>query len=115
MMSNESDSNYLNQIKEEELQKKTETSDDDKDTFIDEVEFKSKTSNKPDEHFYVSKINKPAKLKDDPNFFQSLLFQFSKDNTSGMAAQLAYYFLLAIFPLLIFLLTLVPLFNIDQG
>ncbi len=61
-----------------------------------------------------AKINKPAKHKDNPNFFQSLMFQFSKDNTSGMGAQLAYYFLLAIFPLLIFLLTLVPLFQIDQ-
>lgn len=113
-MPNESGSNYLNQAKKEELKKKVEADDDKNETFIDEVEFKSKTSKNPHERFYVSKINKPAKLKDDPNFLQSLLFQFSKDNTSGMAAQLAYYFLLAIFPLLIFLLTLVPLFNIDQ-
>src|SRR5699024_6320453 len=34
-------------------------------------------------------------------------------NTTGMAAQLAYYFLLAIFPLLIFLLSIVPLFRIE--
>lgn len=103
-----SNSNYLSQIKEESEEKKSD------DIFVDNTVFKSKQSKKDDETLYVSKINKPAKIKKDPNFFQKLMFQFSKDNTSGMAAQLAYYFLLAIFPLLIFLLTLVPLFQIDQ-
>lgn len=103
-----SNSNYLSQIKEESEKNKPN------DTFVDNTVFKSKQSKKDDETLYVSKINKPAKRKNNPNFFQKLMFQFSKDNTSGMAAQLAYYFLLAIFPLLIFLLTLVPLFQIDQ-
>lgn len=103
-----SNSNYLSQIKEESEKNKAN------DTFVDNTVFKSKQSKKDDETLYVSKINKPAKRKNNPNFFQKLMFQFSKDNTSGMAAQLAYYFLLAIFPLLIFLLTLVPLFQIDQ-
>lgn len=102
-------SNYLSQIKEESEENKP------KETFVDNTLFKSKQPEKDDETMYVSKINKPAKVKDDPNFFQRLMFQFSKDNASGMAAQLAYYFLLAIFPLLIFLLTLVPLFQIDQA
>src|SRR5699024_6061031 len=51
---------------------------------------------KPGQSVYVSKINKPAKLKDDAGFFGKLLFQFNKDNTTGMAAQLAYYLLLSI-------------------
>lgn len=114
--SRKSSSNYLNEAKMSEQEKKTDTSSNDKgETFVDEVIFKSKTPKKENEKIYVSKINKPAKTKKNPNFFQSLMFQFSKDNTSGMAAQLAYYFLLAIFPLLIFLLTLVPLFQIDQA
>ncbi|WP_031546689.1 YihY/virulence factor BrkB family protein [Salinicoccus luteus] len=108
-------SDYLNQAKQDSKESKAKKAKNaEGETFVEDVEFKSKTSKKPDEAFYVSKINKPAKYKEDPNFFQSLMFQFSKDNTSGMAAQLAYYFLLAIFPLLIFLLTLVPLFQIDQ-
>lgn len=114
--SRKSSSNYLNEAKMSEQEKKTDTSSNDRgETFVDEVIFKSKTPKKENEKIYVSKINKPAKTKKNPNFFQSLMFQFSKDNTSGMAAQLAYYFLLAIFPLLIFLLTLVPLFQIDQA
>ncbi|HIW12406.1 MAG TPA: YihY/virulence factor BrkB family protein [Candidatus Salinicoccus stercoripullorum] len=115
MTINKSSSNYLNEAKmAEKKNREKEARNSSDDIFVDEVKFKSKVPKKPDEEFYVSKINKPAKIKDDPNFFQSLMFQFSKDNTSGMAAQLAYYFLLAVFPLLIFLLTLVPLFQIDQ-
>ena len=110
-------SKYLSQIKEESEKKKNGKSGKNKhdETFVENTRFKSKEPKKDDEELYVSKINKPAKVKEDPNFFQRLLFQFSKDNTTGMAAQLAYYFMLAIFPLLIFLLTLVPLFNIDQA
>ncbi len=107
-------SKYLSQIKEESEKKKSDKKKDE-ETFVENTRFKSKQPKKDDETMYVSKINKPAKRKDDPNFFQKLMFQFSKDNTTGMAAQLAYYFMLAIFPLLIFLLTLVPLFNIDQA
>ncbi len=114
-MSKQSNSDYLNQAKQEEKEQIVDKNKHSEgETFVEEVEFKSKLSKKPDERLYVSKINKPAKYKEDGNFFQNLLFQFSKDNTSGMGAQLAYYFLLAIFPLLIFLLTLVPLFQIDQ-
>ena len=116
MSENKSSSNYLNEAKMTEKENKAkDAGGNSDDIFVDEVKFKSKAPKSPGEEIYVSKINKPAKIKGDPNFFQSLLFQFSKDNTSGMAAQLAYYFLLAIFPLLIFLLTLVPLFQIDQA
>ncbi|MCG1010948.1 YihY/virulence factor BrkB family protein [Salinicoccus sp. ID82-1] len=109
-------SDYLNQAKQEGKEKDAKKAKGSNgEVFVDNVKFKSKSAKKPNETLYVSKINKPAKHKDDSNFFQRLMFQFGKDDTSGMAAQLAYYFLLAIFPLLIFLLTLVPLFQIDQA
>ncbi len=108
MTKNETSSKLLNQIKEEKEQK---TKND--DVFVDKINFKSKNAKKSNEHIYVSKINKPAKIKEDAGFFNRLLFRFSHDNTTGMAAQLAYYFLLAIFPLLIFLLSIVPLFKIE--
>ncbi|MFD2831313.1 YihY/virulence factor BrkB family protein [Corticicoccus populi] len=106
-------SKYLSQINKESDEQKHKLFNKD-DVFVEDMEFKSKTPNKENQTLYVSKINKPAPLIDNPNFFQKLMFRFGKDNTSGMAAQLAYYFLLAIFPLLIFLLTLLPLFQIDQ-
>lgn len=105
-------SNYLNQINEETEKKHKD--EEKEDVFVEDVYFKSKTPKNDNQTLYVSKINKAAAINDSPSFFQKLMFRFGKDNTSGMAAQLAYYFLLAIFPLLIFLLTLVPLFQIDQ-
>lgn len=107
MSKDKSSSKLLNQIKSN-----TEEEKDKNDVFVDKIDFKS-VSSKDKEHVYVSKINKPAKVKDESGFFNQLLFRFSLDNTSGMAAQLAYYFLLAIFPLLIFLLSIVPLFQIQ--
>ncbi|WP_026867217.1 MULTISPECIES: YihY/virulence factor BrkB family protein [Jeotgalicoccus] len=107
MSKDKSSSKLLNQIKNN-----TEEEKDKNDVFVDKIDFKS-VSSKDKEHVYVSKINKPAKVKDESGFFNQLLFRFSLDNTSGMAAQLAYYFLLAIFPLLIFLLSIVPLFQIQ--
>ncbi|AXF57977.1 YihY/virulence factor BrkB family protein [Salicibibacter kimchii] len=38
--------------------------------------------------------------------------KFMEDETTGLAAQLAYYFLLSLFPLLLFILTLLPYFNL---
>lgn len=108
MSKNETSSKLLNQIKDRSKKDKNS-----KDVFVDKINFKSKDSKNLEEHFYVSKINKPAKLKKDAGFIDRLLFRFSYDNTTGMAAQLAYYFLLAVFPLLIFLLSIVPLFRID--
>lgn len=107
MSKDKSSSKLLNQIKNN-----TEEEKDKNDVFVDKIDFKS-LSSKDKEHVYVSKINKPAKVKEESGFFNQLLFRFSLDNTSGMAAQLAYYFLLAIFPLLIFLLSIVPLFQIQ--
>ena len=83
--------------------------------YVGDVPFKSKRAKKENENFYVSKMNKPAKKKENGGFFSTLMYRFGKDDTSGLAAQLAYYFMLSLFPLLIFLLTLIPLMNIDQS
>lgn len=81
--------------------------------YVSNQKFKTKQPNKDNETFYVSKINKPAKYKHDGNFFSKLLFRIGKDDAAGLSAQLAYYFLLSLFPMLIFLLTLVPLFKVS--
>ncbi|WP_447440356.1 YihY/virulence factor BrkB family protein, partial [Staphylococcus aureus] len=81
--------------------------------YVDNQRFKSKQAKKDDETLYVSKINKPAKYKSDGNFLSMLLFRIGKDDAAGLSAQLAYYFLLSLFPMLIFLLTLIPLFKVS--
>ena len=48
-----------------------------------------------------------------PNFISYLIYRIGKDDASGLAAQMTYHFVLALFPMLIFLLTLLPLFQID--
>ncbi|MBI5974729.1 YihY/virulence factor BrkB family protein [Staphylococcus canis] len=75
--------------------------------------FQSKEAPKDNQTFFVSRINKPVKYTDRPNFFSYLIYRISKDDASGLAAQLAYYFMLSLFPMLIFILSLVPLFKID--
>ena len=82
------------------------------ENYVSLQKFKSKQPKKEDQTFYVSKINKPAKYKENSNFLSKLLFRIGKDDVSGLSAQLAYYFLLSLFPMLIFLLTLIPLFQI---
>ncbi|TDM00749.1 YihY/virulence factor BrkB family protein [Macrococcus carouselicus] len=82
------------------------------ENYVETQQFQSKDAKKPDEEFHVSKINKPVKYKEEGNFFQRLLYRIGKDDAAGLSAQLAYYFLLSLFPLLIFLLTLLPLFKL---
>lgn len=82
--------------------------------FVKPQPFQSKEAKKDNQTFFVSRINKPAKYTDRPNFFTYLLYRIGKDDASGLAAQLAYYFMLSLFPMLIFILSLIPLFNIDQ-
>ncbi|ALC92978.1 ribonuclease [Bacillus sp. FJAT-18017] len=48
------------------------------------------------------------------NIFKQLLHRIKEDDLPGLSAQLAYYFLLSLFPLLIFLLTLMPYLPIPQ-
>jgi membrane protein len=47
-------------------------------------------------------------------FFQDLIVRMRDVDISGMGAQLAYFFLLSFFPLLIFIVTLVPYLNLDE-
>lgn len=48
-------------------------------------------------------------------FFKELLTRIKIVDVTGLGSQLAYFFLLSLFPLLIFLLTLLPYLNIDQS
>lgn len=47
------------------------------------------------------------------SFFKKLVQKFLKDETTDLAAQLAYFFLLSVFPLLLFILTLLPYFSLQ--
>ncbi|CAM3176851.1 YihY/virulence factor BrkB family protein [Staphylococcus argensis] len=81
-------------------------------TYIQPQEFKSKDPKKDNQEFFVSRINKPAKYTKNANFLQYLIYRIGKDDASGMAAQLSYYFMLSLFPMLIFLLSIVPLVGV---
>jgi membrane protein len=47
-------------------------------------------------------------------FFQDLLYRIKTVDMGGMGAQLAFFFLLSFFPLIIFLVTLLPYLNLKQ-
>lgn len=47
-------------------------------------------------------------------FFQDLLYRIKNVDMGGLGAQLAYFFLLSFFPLIIFLVTLLPYLNLEQ-
>lgn len=55
--------------------------------------------------------NKVMTIKD---FWKELFFRFNHDEVIGLSAQLAYFFLLSLFPFLIFLITLVGFLPISQ-
>ncbi len=48
-------------------------------------------------------------------FWKELLVRIKKVDVTGLASQLAFFFLLALFPLLIFIMTLLPFLNLDQA
>ena len=48
-------------------------------------------------------------------FAKELLTRIKKVDVTGLASQLAFFFLLSLFPLLIFLFTLLPYLNLDEG
>lgn len=48
-------------------------------------------------------------------FIKELITRIKKVDVTGLAAQLAFFFLLALFPLLIFVFTLLPYLNLDQA
>ncbi|PZX03072.1 membrane protein [Psychrobacillus insolitus] len=48
-------------------------------------------------------------------YFKNLLEHIQRADITGLAAQLAYFFLLSLFPLLIFIVTLLPYLNLDEA
>lgn len=48
-------------------------------------------------------------------FWKDLLIRIKKIDVTGLASQLAFFFLLSLFPLLIFVITLLPFLNIDDA
>ncbi|AOV09082.1 ribonuclease [Sporosarcina ureilytica] len=48
-------------------------------------------------------------------FMKELLTRIKKVDVTGLASQLAFFFLLSLFPLLIFMITLLPYLNLDQS
>ncbi|MHD0397332.1 YihY/virulence factor BrkB family protein [Staphylococcus simulans] len=101
------------------LQKVKEKSEgithEDHNHYVAPQEFKSKTPKKPNQTFFVARNNKPAKYTKDSNFLSFLIYRIGKDDATGLAAQLSYYFMLSLFPMLLFLLSLLPLFRIDRN
>ena len=79
-------------------------------TYIVPQEFQSKKPKKKNPVFFVSRLNKPAKYTENSNFFSYLIYRIGKDDAAGLAAQMTYHFVLALFPMLIFLLTLLGQF-----
>lgn len=50
-----------------------------------------------------------------PGFFKHLISHIQNADITGLGAQLAYFFLLSLFPMLIFLVTLLPYLNLDEA
>ncbi|WP_336832831.1 YihY/virulence factor BrkB family protein [Staphylococcus pseudoxylosus] len=111
-------SNFLNSAKEMENKDSNKNSSEQikRDrTYITPEEFKSKSPKKDNQAFFVSRINKPAKYTKDSNFFSYLVYRIGKDDASGLSAQLSYYFMLSLFPMLLFLLSIVPVVGVKQS
>lgn len=113
-------SNFLNEAKsvEENDKQSNETNGQQikRDrTYITPDEFKSKSPKKDNQAFFVSRINKPAKYTKDSNFFSYLVYRIGKDDASGLSAQLSYYFMLSLFPMLLFLLSIVPVVGVKKS
>ncbi|MCE5090947.1 YihY/virulence factor BrkB family protein [Staphylococcus devriesei] len=108
---NQSSSNYLNSVKEQQEEEQDKIKVD--RTYVEPQEFQSKEPKKDNQVFFVSRLNKPAKYTKKSNFISYLIYRIGKDDASGLAAQMTYHFVLALFPMLIFLLTLLPFFQID--
>lgn len=111
-------SKFLNSTKKDEDKKSKKSKDEQigRDrTYITPNEFKSKSPKKDNQEFFVSRINKPAKYTKNPNFFSYLIYRIGKDDASGLSAQLSYYFMLSLFPMLLFLLSIVPVVGVEQS
>ncbi|TFD99653.1 YihY/virulence factor BrkB family protein [Jeotgalibacillus salarius] len=63
----------------------------------------------------VHKAGREGHYETFSGFIKALLRRFTQADTPGLGAQLAYFFLLSLFPLLIFSLALLPYLNITQA
>jgi len=64
---------------------------------------------------HLQDVHKPQyDLSTWKGFIQGFIQKVTQADLSGMGAQLAYFFLLSLFPLLIFVMTLVPFLNLPQ-
>ncbi|MDI2587110.1 YihY/virulence factor BrkB family protein [Psychrobacillus sp. NEAU-3TGS] len=61
------------------------------------------------------KIEESQDLTTWKGYFKHLIVHIQKTDITGLAAQLAYFFLLSLFPLLIFIVTLLPYLNLDEA
>ncbi|ATP41868.1 ribonuclease [Solibacillus sp. R5-41] len=64
---------------------------------------------------YVSPDPASINMLTTKGFIQDLLYRIQRSDMSGMGAQLAFFFLLSFFPMLIFMVTLLPYLNLEQG
>ncbi|MGF2615059.1 YihY/virulence factor BrkB family protein [Rossellomorea vietnamensis] len=60
-------------------------------------------------------MTKRSKAGGVKGFFKKLFQKITDGDVTGLAAQLAYFFLLSLFPLLIFMVTLIPYLPVEQG
>lgn len=67
---------------------------------------------------FVNDVNEGEKkefnLTTFSGFSKELLYRIKTVDVTGLGSQLAFFFLLSLFPLLIFMFTLLPYFNLDQ-
>ena len=63
---------------------------------------------------YIAPNEEEIDLTTWKGFFQDLLYRTKTVDMGGMGAQLAYFFLLSFFPLIIFLVTLLPYLSLKQ-
>ncbi|MEK4427070.1 YihY/virulence factor BrkB family protein [Solibacillus sp. FSL K6-1523] len=64
---------------------------------------------------YVSPEPASIDMLTTKGFIQDLIYRIRRSDMSGMGAQLAFFFLLSFFPMLIFMVTLLPYLNLEQG
>lgn len=78
------------------------------------TEQKEKTSKLDIVKSYVAPEAEEVDMTTWKGFFQDLMLRIKSVDMGGMGAQLAYFFLLSFFPLIIFLVTLLPYLNLKR-
>ncbi|QFG01217.1 YihY/virulence factor BrkB family protein [Psychrobacillus glaciei] len=62
-----------------------------------------------------TRSTEPQDLTTWSGYFKHLLRHIQRADITGLGAQLAYFFLLSLFPMLIFIMTLLPYINLDEA